>query len=261
MATVKDIYDIIDEAAPFSAQESWDNSGLLVGSMSDPADRVLLSLDATAQAVEEAKSLGCGLIVTHHPVIFAPLRNLNPDYPAEMMLMNKIACISAHTNLDCAECSVSDMMADVLGFRNTNEPIEPKTDPKSGRLCGYGTICECDGIAPEELAKICREKFGCIAIKYTPGKRAVKRVGLISGAGSEWLGCAIEKGLDALVTAEVKHHLFIEADLAGITLVDAGHYETEVVALPYLKELLEKRLPEVEVIISKNGFAAQGAAN
>lgn len=258
MTMVKDIYNFIDEIAPFRTQDSWDNSGLLVGRSEEKVTRVLLSLDATIGAVDQAHDSGCELIITHHPVIFHGLMSLDDSLPAARLLKYDIACISAHTNLDSAEYSISDMMVDTLGLKNSHQLIDVnRRDTVTGRAVGYGATAECeDELTPYELARLCKERFNCVAIKYVAGKRKIRRVGMVSGAGSECLYQAHKMGLDAFVTAEVKHHEFLDAQRLGLTLIDAGHHETEAIAMPYLKKLLEEKFSDVSFELARSGFAA-----
>lgn len=260
MTTVSQIYDYIDSFAPFRTQDTWDNAGLLVGDGSKSVSKVLLALDATNKVIDEAKKLGCGLILTHHPVIFTPLRSLTADNPACNMLLNGIACICSHTNLDSAEYSISDMMCDRLGLKNTHTLMDiNRSDSVTGRQVGYGAVGECggEGMTPSQLAGLCCEKFGCVAIKYVAGNRQIKRVGMISGAGGEGIERAKALGLDAFISSEIKHHEFLEAERVGITLIDAGHHETEVIAMPYLKDKLSEKFPEVEFILSSERFCGE----
>ncbi len=258
MTTVSQIYDYIDGFAPFRTQDEWDNAGLLVGDGAMSVSKVLLSLDATNKVIKEAKELGCGLILTHHPVIFTPLRSLSEDNPACNMLKNGIACICSHTNLDSAEYSISDMMCDRLGLKNTRTLVDVnRRDSVTGRAVGYGAVGECggEGMTPWQLAKLCREKFGCVAIKYVAGDRRIKRVGMISGSGGDGMEKAGQLGLDAFISAEIKHHQFLEAERIGLTLIDAGHHETEAIAMEYLKKKLEAGFPRTEFILAKTPFA------
>ncbi len=258
MTTVKDIYNFIDKIAPFRTQDSWDNSGLLVGRGEAGVTKVLLSLDATVDAIDQAHDDCCELIITHHPVIFHGLMSLDDSLPAARLLKYDIACISTHTNLDSAEYSISDMMVDTLGLKNSHQLIDVnRRDTVTGRAVGYGATAECEEeLTPYELARLCKERFNCVAIKYVAGKRKIRRVGMVSGAGSECLYQAHKMGLDAFVTAEVKHHEFLDAQRLGLTLIDAGHHETEAIAMPYLKKLLEERFPDVRFELARSGFAA-----
>ncbi|MCD7822552.1 MAG: Nif3-like dinuclear metal center hexameric protein [Oscillospiraceae bacterium] len=259
MTTVRDIYNYIDSFAPYRTQDSWDNSGLLVGDGDEPVTKALCALDASIPAILEAEKLGCQLILTHHPVIFHPLKSLDPTVPAALMFRKGIACISSHTNLDSAEYGISDMMVDKLGLKNLHKIVDiNRNDPVTGRVVGYGAVGETDKeMTPDELAKLCKERFGCIAIKYVAGNRNIKTVGMISGAGGSYLGNAYEMGCDAYISGDVKQDNFIEAERLGITLIDAGHFETETIAMEYLKEVLSKKFTDVEFVVSLESFLAK----
>ncbi|MCD7732944.1 MAG: Nif3-like dinuclear metal center hexameric protein [Oscillospiraceae bacterium] len=259
MTTVRDIYNYIDSFAPYRTQDSWDNSGLLVGDGDEPVTKALCALDASIPAILEAERLGCQLILTHHPVIFDPLKSLDSTVPAALLFRKGISCISSHTNLDSAEYGISDMMVDKLGLKNLHKIVDiNRSDPVIGRVVGYGAVGETEKeMTPEELAKLCKESFNCIAIKYVAGNRNIKTVGMISGAGGSYVTNAFEMGCDAYVSGDVKQQDFIEAERLGMTLVDAGHFETETIAMEYFKERLGEQFPNIEFIVSKESFLAK----
>lgn len=124
MTTVKDIYDYINKIAPFSYTDSFDNTGLLVGEGSKEVTKILLALDITNDVIDEAVQNNCNMIVSHHPIIFNPLKKLNDSNPACKLLKNNINAVSAHTNYDMALGGISDMMAELLGLENTGEVID-----------------------------------------------------------------------------------------------------------------------------------------
>ncbi len=259
MTTVRDIYNYIDSFAPYRTQDSWDNSGLLVGDGDEVVTRALCALDASIPAIMEAEKLGCELILTHHPVIFDPLKSLDSTVPAALLFRMGIACISSHTNLDSAEYGISDMMIDKLGLKNLHKMVDiNRADPVTGRAVGYGAVGETEKeMTPEELAGLCKERFNCIAIKYVAGSRNIKTVGMISGAGGSYVTDAFRLGCDAYVSGDVKQQDFIEAERLGITLIDAGHFETETIAMEYFKEKLGEKFPEIEFVVSKESFLAK----
>ena len=258
MTTVGQIYDFIDGFAPFRNQDSFDNSGLCVGSREQSAEKILLALDATVSVVDEAKERGCGLILTHHPVIFHPLKALDISYPAARALSFGIACIGCHTSLDSAPYGVSDMMVDVLGFENLHiVPEFNRKDPLNGAPVGYGAMAKCPKMSPRDLAKLAKEKFGSAALRWVDGGSEIETVACGSGACSEILAAAKEKGAQALITGDVKLDVFLEAERIGMTLIDAGHYETEVIALPYLARKIEKQFG-AECIISRADGIVKG---
>lgn len=260
MPTVSEIYNFIDTLAPFRIQDSFDNSGLCVGCIDDPAEikKVLLSLDATVDVVEEAKRLDCQLILTHHPVIFNAVKHLDLTFPYARALAAGIFCIGVHTCLDSAEYSVSDMMVDALGFKNLHIiPEINRVDPLTGRPVGYGAMAECLAMSPNALSALARKTFGSAALRYVDGGRIITKVSCGSGACSSILSRAYSLGAQAVITADVKLDVFLEASRLGMTLIDAGHYETEAIALPYLAKKLSEKFG-VECILSTTDRVVKG---
>lgn len=102
MTTVQEIYETIDAFAPFASQESWDNSGLLAGAGTQPAEKILTTLDISQGVIAEAAAQGVQLIVSHHPVIFSPLKALPVQHPVYQLAAHQIAAICVHTPLDMA---------------------------------------------------------------------------------------------------------------------------------------------------------------
>ena len=118
MSTVTHIYDAIDRLAPFWLTMDFDNTGILVGDRNREVSCALLALDCTPSVIEQAKQLGAQLIVTHHPVIFHPLKRVNEDAVVYQLIRSDIAVISAHTNLDIAQGGVNDALASAIGLRD-----------------------------------------------------------------------------------------------------------------------------------------------
>ena len=122
MVTMKEIARAIERQAPLQLQESWDNCGLQVGSMSSSVQRVLTALDVTSEVVSEAIERQVDAIVTHHPVIFKGLKSINTDTMQGKMikdlLCHGINVYSAHTNLDVAEGGLNDEVARRLGLQD-----------------------------------------------------------------------------------------------------------------------------------------------
>ena len=115
MATVKDIYRFIDIIAPFSTQEEWDNSGLLVGEENKEVSRILFALDITSDVLNQAINANAELIITHHPIIFKPVSNILSDSLLYKLIENGISIISAHTNYDKAVDGVNDILCKTIG--------------------------------------------------------------------------------------------------------------------------------------------------
>lgn len=245
MARICDVYDIINAAAPFDSQLSFDNSGLLVGDAATPVTRALLCLDITESVIEEAAGMNANLIVSHHPVIFEPLRRLSGREPAWLLAKHGIAALCCHTNLDLSPvCGVNIALASRLGLRNVRRED----------VFGEETVLfsgECDVMAPADFAQMVRDRLGAGGVQWLPGEGAVKKVFFCSGSGGGQAGFAACRGADAYVTGEMKHHEALEAARLGLTCVAAGHYETEVVFREFLAAYLKKRIPDTAFLVSK----------
>lgn len=124
MATVGEIYNFIDEFAPFSLAEKWDNSGLLIGNKNLEVSNVLLCLDITREIALEAVEKGASLIISHHPIIFDLLRSVESYSIVAILVKNDISATCAHTNLDMAVGGINDIIAEKLNLSIISEPIE-----------------------------------------------------------------------------------------------------------------------------------------
>ena len=222
--------------APLELAESWDNPGLLVD-CGRPVDRVLVTLDITPEVVQEAAAKGCGLIVAHHPVIFSPLKRLEPRDVPFQLVQNGISAICMHTNLDAAPGGVNDTLCDILGIA---------AEGRESFAEGCGRIGTTMPTTVEALAKFCAATLHS-GVKYVNGQKPVTCLAEVSGGGGSYLEEAIARGADCLVTGEAAHHIALLARQKGIGLVGAGHWGTEHAIADVLAVQLEKQFPALTV--------------
>ncbi|MGN0989402.1 MAG: Nif3-like dinuclear metal center hexameric protein, partial [Eubacteriales bacterium] len=236
--------DFIDTLAPYSEAAEWDNSGLNIGSRDHEVRKVLLSLDVTDDVAEEAARKRCGLIVSHHPVIFSPLKNIDEHSVVYSLIRFNIAALSAHTNFDRVPGGVCDILAYLAGVDAMSD-LAPENPEVIGRI----------GMAPQSTlyAFTARLKTTLAApcVQYFDAHRPVLKVAVVSGAGGSEVEAAVKAGADTLLTGEVSYHHWLEAQHYGINLVAAGHFETEVPAMHYLKTTLEHKFPDVAFELSE----------
>lgn len=242
MSTVTHIYDAIDRLAPFWLTMDFDNTGILVGDRNREVSCALLALDCTPAVVEQARQLGAQLIITHHPVIFHPLKRVNEDAVVYQLIRSDIAVISAHTNLDIAQGGVNDALASAIGLRDCRglELLNEQTGAWLGRI---GTLPE--PLFPEAFAAHVKSCLNAASVKFAAAPRAIHTVALCSGSGADCLDAAISAGADALLTSEVKQHEYLAAAAAGISIFDAGHFDTEDIVIEPLRDYLAKEIPDV----------------
>lgn len=242
-----DIYNEIDHLAPFHTAMSFDNVGLLVGGPNQIVTKALLALDITPAVVREAALWGAELIISHHPVIFEPIKALTDTHPAYMLAKHRIAAICAHTNLDMADGGVNTCLAQALGLRDC-------TAFAYYEGCAEGLIGTLEHPLPAaEFATAVRTRLKCGSVQLVDCGTMVQRVALCSGSGGDLLQQAKQAGADAYVTGEARHHQLLEAKALDLNLVIAGHHRTECVVLLPLCEKLQQVFPNVTFRVSEAG--------
>lgn len=247
---VSDVYNLLNEIAPFCLAESWDNCGLLIGCADKEVSNIMPVLDVTTDVVLEAVENNVDLIVSHHPIIFNGLKAIDSDSVVYRLIENNIAVISAHTNLDMAKNGVTKVLAGLLGLNN--QRIVNKLGVNNDIEFGEGIIGELNaGITPKMLAELVKNKLGCEAVKLVEGKNSIKTVVVANGSENNMLSYAVKLNADAVVAGETKHNVMIDAKNCGITLIDAGHFETENIIIASLEEIFNDRLNGVKVVHSK----------
>lgn len=245
---VQQVLEILEQIAPSELACSWDNVGLLVDA-GRPVTSIMTALDITADVVRDAAESGCELIVSHHPVIFDPLRRVTAEDVPAMLLQNGISAICMHTNLDAAAGGVNEVLAGIFGMLDP-EPfaegcgrvgsIEPITVPQLARK------------AQQELAARCNapDAGPAVQVKFADTGKPVQRLAVISGSGGSLFEEALAMGADCLLTGEANHHHACDAKRLGLSLIAAGHYATEFPVTAAVAEKLRAALPSVEVLVS-----------
>lgn len=246
---ISDVYSFLDEKYPLSLQESWDNSGYIVESDSEKCSKILLTLDITNDSVDEAIYKKADLVISHHPVIFNPLKKIQADTPVYKLVRSGIGAICMHTNLDIAEGGTNTVIvgkiAEKLGISANIEPLEE---------CGLGCIIELEKVVDcDELAEILKDIFNIERIKMSMyGEYILSKIAICSGSGGSLWKLAQSKGCDALITGDVKHDVWIDANNSKFTVIDCGHFHTENLVLWELRRVLEEKFPMVDVEISES---------
>lgn len=246
MATVNDVYSYLKALAPLELQMDFDNSGLQIGRTDAEVTRAVLALDITGEVVDEAVDCGAQLIISHHPLIFTPIKSIRADDSTGGKLLrlaeNRIAAISMHTNLDIADGGVNDVLLRLLGA----EPEAALDAEGCGRV---GTMPEEIGMT--ELLARCKRTLHTSGLRYLDCGRRVRRIAVMGGSGGGAITDAARLGCDCYITADIKYHQFLEAKELGLSLIDSDHFGTENPVIPVLAEKLRERFSDVEFIVSK----------
>lgn len=242
---VNELYCYLNEKIPSSLSCDWDNDGLMVAANCDrKVNKILLALDVSEKIVSKAKELGCDTIISHHPLIFRPLSSLNTSDPTARIAIdcavNNIAVMSFHTRLDALVGGVNDVLAELIGLRDTSE-FGP-TGEEIGRI---GDL-EHDTTSMQ-LALQLKKILGADSIRLTDANKPVKKVALLGGSGKDYVIPAKLAGADVFVTGEINYNTAVTAQDCGISVIEAGHYFTEAPVMGFIKELIQCKFPSVRI--------------
>ncbi len=250
---VKDVTKVIEDFAPLSIQEGWDNSGLCIGSPEAPVTSVLLGLDCIPELVDEAIECGADMIVTHHPLIFSGLKKISPeDQVGEAVIKAIKAGISiyaAHTSADKVIAGVSGAMAARLGLQNVSILDE------DGEGTGLGVVGDLpQPLSAEDAVALVKERFSLKAMRTSrPIGGKISRVAMCGGSGGSLIKAAAASGAQLYISGDISYHNFFTRE--GFMIMDIGHYESEIEIVDILFSLLRKNFPTFAVRITQNIYS------
>lgn len=234
--TVRELYTFLEEKIPRALSCDWDNDGLMVC----PDDkkevrRVLVALDITAAVVQHAIKEGYDLIVSHHPLIFRPIKAVAVGETVAnkviRLLTSGVSAMSFHTRLDAVEGGVNDVLASSLGLCD----ITPfgKDGEEMGRI---GILSQ--PISLRDFAQRVKNATGATRVQISDAGKLVSRVALLGGGGAGELSAAAAAGADTYLTGELKHDQLTEAPERGMNLIMGGHFYTENLVCDRIRDLL-----------------------
>ncbi len=248
---IKDIIAPLEEFAPLRLQESYDNAGLLVGDPEREISSALLCLDATEEVLDEADRLGAGLVISHHPIIFRPIKSITGQSHVDRVVIkairNDMAIYACHTNLDRA--GMSRALAEKLELQDI-EVLDP-VEIEGGT--GFGAIGNlAQPAAPLDFLRSVASVLGIGCVRHSaPCSESVKRIAMIPGSGGEGLERAIERGADVFLSADLRYDRFFAAG-KRLLLADIGHFESEFCAIDLMYDIISKKIANFALHKSAN---------
>ncbi len=249
----REVLEVINRIADVSYACGWDNVGLLAGRRDKEVSRVTVALDADDRAVAEAIANGSDLLVTHHPLIFSPLKRITDETLAGrrlLALLRRDMClISMHTNFDIAPGCMGDLAADRLGLLD-RAPLEVTGEGLEGPY-GIGVVgTPREGsLSVEKLCHQVKEAFELDGVQlYAPEAMGeVTRIAVCPGSGKDEISYAQAAGAQVLITGDMTYHYATDAVAEGLAIIDAGHYGLEHIFIPFMESYLKEQLPQLSV--------------
>ncbi len=229
---LSDLMKEMERIAPAELAEAWDNVGLLYGDPEAPVTAVVVTLDVTKAAIDYAKEIGAELIISHHPLLFSPVKAVRAPSTLYTLCQSGIAVFAAHTNLDAAKGGVNDALAAAIGLAEVETAFD-----------GIGRVGVLPRtMTPQEFADTVSNVLST-AVQLREGTAAVRTVALVGGAGGDYVGDTVA---DAFLTGELKHHEWLDLPNT-LTVVAAGHFATENVVVAPLAARLRAAFPMLRV--------------
>ena len=251
MPKVTDIAAAIEQFAPLSLQEEWDNCGLQVGLPDSEVTAVLVCLDVTPEVLAEAEKRECNMVVSHHPLIFRGLKHITGSTPTESMvataIQRGISIYSAHTNVDNAPGGMSYEMARLMHLRN----VEVLCPQAGSTESGLGVIGDIEPLPALEFLRRVKETFHVKGLRYSANSPTlvIRKVAMCGGAGADFIKDAIRSNADVYVSGDIKYHEMTSyAD--KILIADIGHFDSEVCVRKIFAGILRQKFPELCIYIS-----------
>lgn len=249
--TVGEFYASLEAILPRSLSCDWDNDGISCCPDPDaPVKGVLIALDPTEDAVEEAITRGCNVILTHHPMLFRGLKTVDGRDTGSRkvirMITHGITAMAFHTRLDAADGGVNDILAARLGLSDVT-PFGEDGNPAGQPIGRVGTLPA--AVSADEFIQTVKAALGLPAVIFAGCGKPVHRVAVLGGGGEDDIFAAVAAGADTYVTGELKYHHLCDAPYGEINLIMAGHYHTEAPVLARLRELTAEICPEARICV------------
>lgn len=247
--TSREIIAVLDNVYPPSLASSWDNPGLLAGRADKTVRGVYIALDATDKVIAEAIRVQADMLLTHHPLLMAPLKQINDgDFTGRRLIsliQADITCFAMHTNYDIV--TMAPLAAEMLGLAQPR--VLEVTGEADGRQEGFGRV----GALPEvmtlrQCGEYVKETFGLDTVKiFGDLDQPVKRGAVSPGSGKSMVTAAVNSGADVLISGDFGHHDGIDAVMQGVAVIDAGHYGLEKIFIRQMKDFLGEHFPALRV--------------
>ena len=247
----KEIIQVIEATYPRTAALDFDNVGLLAGRSDKEVQRVYLALDATDGVIERAIQAGADMLITHHPLLFSPVKKVtDEDFITRRivkLIQNDISYYAMHTNYDVL--GMADLAGNVLGLKDS-VVLDVTSIDENGKEEGIGRI---GNLEKEMTLKECgldvKHKLKLNSLKiFGDMDQKIRRLAILPGSGKSCISAALEKGADVLVTGDIGHHDGLDAVEQGLAIIDAGHYGTEYIFIADMERFLNKKLPVLDVM-------------
>ncbi len=247
---LKKILEFLEQMAPFRTALDWDNSGIQVGCIDTHISGIMLSLDISPKIIKEAVKMSANLIITHHPLIFRPLKSIDFSTPTGEMIreliLNDIVAISMHTNLDRSFIGTGRILADIIGLGNVERYTKDPEDEMNMIFTGVFS----PPLSGNKILSLLKECLACNTIFTIGDVSTTSSVAIVPGSGGSLIR-KMRKKFDLVITGELSYHDALEAKLRGLKIAVLGHHTSEKPVMFHLGEMLRHQFPTLPIYVSR----------
>ena len=239
---------VIEATYPKHAALEWDNVGLLVGRTEKEVKKIYVALDATDEVVEQAVAANVDMLITHHPLLFSPLKKItNEDFIGSRvvkLLQHDISYYAMHTNYDVL--GMAELSSAILGLSDTK--VLEITDDETKEGIGRVGLLKSE-MSLQESCELVKERFHLETVKvFGTLNEKIQHVAISPGSGKHMSELALAEGAQVLVTGDIDHHEGLDAVERGLFIIDAGHYGLEHIFIEDVAEFIRKKILDVCVV-------------
>lgn len=245
----EELIELLENFAPSSLAESWDNVGLLVSGSDKEINKILLALDLTDDVLDYSIEENIDFIITHHPVIFKPLskiiNNTAINRRVISLLKNDISLYTAHTNLDKSINGTNDALFDLLKLKNKEVLLKEIKEDENIGLGRIGTLKK--EMTFNDFANYVKSELNLKLLNVVKGKEGlIRKVALCTGSAfsEKFILEAVKKECDVYISGDLTYHNGHLALDMKINLIDATHFATENIFMDNIKNYLQENLPK-----------------
>lgn len=252
----KEVIAKLEELSPLSYAADWDNPGLMVGRLDKPVSKVYIALDATDAAIGKAIEYDCDMIITHHPMIFKPIKSVTEENFIGRRILrlarHDMCCYAMHTNFDVM--GMADAAADMMHL-NSPKVLDVTYEDEVSKE-GFGRVgMLSESMTLQECAEYVKRVFKLDAVKvYGDLQAIVNKCAISPGGGGSVINAAIKSKANVFVTGDIDYNPGIDAVAQGMAIIDAGHFGTEKLFMPYIRDYLRRELPTLGVATHENAY-------
>ncbi|MBQ3554328.1 MAG: Nif3-like dinuclear metal center hexameric protein [Clostridia bacterium] len=253
MVTMKDFCDYLETLAPSALAEDYDNVGILIGDQEAEITRILISLDTDESVVCEAERIGADLVLSHHPLLFHPLKQIvRQDAVGNTvikLIQSGINLYAMHTNFDSVKNGLCDYFLKTICNAEASQSMEGEFPDGIGRITELP-----EKIMLSDLLAMLKERLHMEHIRFVGDEnQTISKLAVCNGGGADLIYDAYHLGADVYISGDFKYHHARHAYETGKALVEVPHYEAEILFCDYMAEILQKHFGQkCEVFVYKN---------